>query len=98
MTANNLVYPHPINVYIIKHLGITVDQFCDLYGYSQSTVATWVSRERKIELLPVSFIYDLSLSASKNMDFVYKELLDLQRSYFRYVEMNKRTKMNLEES
>ncbi|EQV44122.1 hypothetical protein EFZG_03991, partial [Enterococcus faecium TC 6] len=29
MSINTFVYSHPINVYIIKYLGITVDQFCE---------------------------------------------------------------------
>ncbi|UDM72710.1 type III secretion system protein PrgN [Vagococcus fluvialis] len=97
MSTNNFVYPHPINVFIIKQLGITVDDFCDIHGYSQSTVATWVSRERKVELLPASFIYAMSLSASKSMDQVYESLIDLQVAYDKYIEENKRTKMNLED-
>ncbi|HFM8235772.1 TPA: type III secretion system protein PrgN, partial [Enterococcus faecium] len=31
MSINTFVYSHPINVYIIKNLGITVEQFCELY-------------------------------------------------------------------
>ncbi|MGG5325769.1 replication control protein PrgN, partial [Enterococcus pernyi] len=40
MSINTFVYSHPINVFIIKYLGVTVDQFCESYGYSQATVAS----------------------------------------------------------
>lgn len=97
MSTNYLVYPHPINVFVFKFVGTTVEQFCDSYGYSQSTVATWVTRERKVELLPSHFVNALSLASSKSMDEVYVILLDLQEEYMNHIEENKRTKKELEE-
>ncbi|EMF0102681.1 type III secretion system protein PrgN (plasmid) [Enterococcus faecium] len=81
MSINTFVYSHPINVYIIKYLGITVEQFCEAYGYSQGTVASWITRQRKIKSLPASFIYDLSLASSTNMSDVYEKLLVLENDY-----------------
>ncbi|MGL9847791.1 replication control protein PrgN [Enterococcus sp. DIV0765f] len=81
MSRNTFVYSHPINVFIIKYLGVTVDQFCESYGYSQGTVASWITRNRRVESLPVGFIYDLGLAASLNMSDVYEKLLILENEY-----------------
>ncbi|KAF3370938.1 hypothetical protein [Enterococcus faecium] len=81
MSINTFVYSHPINVYIIKNLGITVEQFCELYAYPQGTVASWITRQRRIKSLPASFVYDLSLASSLNMSDVYEKLLILENEY-----------------
>ncbi|VFA78199.1 replication control protein PrgN [Enterococcus faecium] len=81
MSINTFVYSHPINVYIIKYLGITVEQFCELHGYPQGTVASWITRQRRIKSLPASFVYDLSLASSLNMSDVYEKLLSLEQEY-----------------
>lgn len=81
MSINTFVYSHPINVYIIKNLGITVEQFCELYAYPQGTVASWITRQRRIKSLPASFVYDLSLASSLNMSDVYEKLLSLEKEY-----------------
>ena len=96
MTTNTFVYPHPINTFIIQQLNYTVQEFCEQFQYPQSTVATWVSRERRIESLPVSFIYSLSLATSKSMDWVYHELLKLQEEYDEHKAKFKRTKKKIE--
>lgn len=96
MSNNIYVYPHAINAYIIGQLGVTVERFCDLHGFVQSTVATWITRERTVEGLPASFIYALSLSANKDMSLVYEDLLKLQDDYTKHVRRNKRTKKNVE--
>ena len=49
MSINTFVYPYPINVFIISRLGMTVEQFCELHGYKQSTVASWVTRNRTVK-------------------------------------------------
>lgn len=95
MTTNKFVYPHPINTFIIKHLNYTVQEFCEQFQYPQSTVATWVSRERRIESLPVSFIYSLSLATGKSMDWVYDSLLVLQEEYDTHRQEHKRTKKHI---
>ncbi|EGO2560795.1 type III secretion system protein PrgN [Enterococcus faecalis] len=92
MPRKTFVYPHPINAYIIKHLGITVEEFCELYAFSQGTVSSWITRNKKIETLPISFIYSLSLSASKTMDQVYSDLLKLQDDYLLHLKRYRRTK------
>lgn len=96
MSINTFVYSHPINVYIIKYLGITVDQFCELYAYPQGTVASWISRQRRIKSLPASFIYDLSLASSMNMTDVYEKLLVLENEYDQYTsKQNKKEKKHI---
>lgn len=95
MANNNFVYPHPINVFIIGQLGITVDQFCDMHGHKQPTVASWITRNRRVDSLPVNFIYSLSLSSGKSMDTVYDELLLLESEYESHLEKNSRTKLEI---
>lgn len=34
MPRKTFVYPHPINAYIIKQLGLTVEEFCELHAFS----------------------------------------------------------------
>ncbi|MEI1233318.1 type III secretion system protein PrgN [Enterococcus mundtii] len=90
MSRNTFVYSHPINVFIIKYLSVTVDQFCESYGYSQGTVASWITRNRRVESLPVGFIYDLGLAASLNMSDVYEKLLILENEYDRFTSNQQR--------
>lgn len=94
MSRNTFVYSHPINVLIIKYLGVTVDKFCESYGYSQGTVASWITRNRRVESLPVGFIYDLGLAASLNMSDVYEKLLILENEYdqFNFKQKQKKKK------
>lgn len=92
MPRKTFVYPHPINAYIIKYLGITVEEFCELHAFSQGTVSSWITRNKKIETLPISFIYSLSLSASQTMDQVYSDLLKLQDDYLLHLKRYRRTK------
>ena len=96
MSINTFVYSHAINAYVIGELGVTVEQFCEMYGFVQSTVASWVRRERLVEDLPVSFIYSLSLAAGKDMSVVYDRLLELQDEYVCFVKVNKRIKKKLD--
>ncbi|BDP82670.1 hypothetical protein EfmAA290_33460 (plasmid) [Enterococcus faecium] len=95
MSINTFVYSHPINVYIIKNLGITVEQFCELYAYPQGTVASWITRQRRIKSLPASFIYDLSLASSCNMSDVYEKLLILENEYDQFNSNQKKKKHRL---
>lgn len=81
MKMNTFVYTHPINMYIIQHLGIPVDTFCTLYDIKQGTISSWITRNKKVETLPANFIYCLSLASSKPMDFVYDQLLNYQEGY-----------------
>lgn len=81
MKMNTFVYTHPVNMYIIQHLGIPVDTFCTLYDIKQGTISSWITRNKKVETLPVNFIYCLSLASSKPMDFVYDQLLNYQEGY-----------------
>lgn len=95
MSTNNFVYPHPINVFVIKQIGVTVDQFCEMYGYAQPTVASWVTRNRKVGSLPVDFIYSLSLAAGIDMDKVYDNLLLLESEYEIHLSEKKRVKKEI---
>lgn len=79
------VYSHVVNVYILRYLGMPVEQFCELYGFNQGTVASWVTRERSVETLPASFIYALFLASSRSMEAIYEELLKLQDDYCCYL-------------
>lgn len=67
-----------------------MDQFCESYGYSQGTVASWITRNRRVESLPVGFIYDLGLAASLNMSDVYEKLLILENEYDRFTSNQQR--------
>ncbi|MBO1122379.1 type III secretion system protein PrgN [Enterococcus casseliflavus] len=89
MSVNTFVYPYPVSVFIIKQLGMSVEEFCELHDYKQSTVATWSYRNRPVGLLPCDFLYCLSLSAGWPMDKVYKELLVLEEQYFRSIDPKK---------
>jgi len=90
MTINTYVYPHPINVFVIRDLGVSLDRLCEMYGFKQSTVASWIHRDRRIESLPVSFIHSLSLASSRSMNTVYSRLLALQDEYDKQLEKNKK--------
>lgn len=68
MSLNTFVYLHSINTYIIKKLGIPVEEFCKLQDLSEGTVSSCIIRNKRIETLPASFNYTLSLSASNTMD------------------------------
>lgn len=96
MSRNILVYPHPINTYIIKQLGMPVEEFCELHSFSQGTISSWISRNKKVESLPSNFLYALSLSANKSMDYIYQNLLDLETEYHNHLELKKRVKAILD--
>lgn len=36
MLIKNYVYSHPVNVFIIGRLGLSVELFCELYGFKGS--------------------------------------------------------------
>lgn len=83
MSVNTYVYPYPINVFIIGGLGMTVEQFCEIHDYRQSTVASWVTRNRSVATLPCDFLYCLSLSSGQSMGSVYDELLALEDKFLK---------------
>ncbi|NQE03542.1 type III secretion system protein PrgN [Enterococcus gallinarum] len=92
MSVNTFVYPYPINVFVIRQLGMSVEEFCELHDYKQSTVATWSYRNRPVSLLPCDFLYCLSLSSGWSMDKVYKELLVLEEIYLESLDPKKEKK------
>ncbi|MEJ4258504.1 type III secretion system protein PrgN, partial [Enterococcus faecium] len=71
MVIKKYVYSHPINVFIIGKLGLSVEVFCELYGFKQGTLSSWITREREVADLPISFLYALSLASGGNMNEVY---------------------------
>lgn len=81
MRIKTFVYPHSINVFIIKHLGMSVEEFCELHNYKQGTVSSWVTRNRTVRTIPCDFLYCLSLSAGLSMDKVYEQLLLLEEEF-----------------
>ncbi|MBO0430849.1 type III secretion system protein PrgN [Enterococcus sp. DIV0660C] len=96
MKLNTYVYPHPVNYFIIETLGMTVEQFAELHNLKQSTIASWVTREKSVESLPASFIYSLSLSAGKDMSAVYNDLLDIQTKKWTSIQGKQRKKERLD--
>lgn len=75
---------HPIKMYIRRDLGITVEQFGKIAGIPQSTLATWIKRERPVEKLPIDFYSALATVAKKNLEEVYRDLLTWQKRYYQY--------------
>lgn len=75
---------HPIKMYIRRDLGITVEQFGKIAGIPQSTLATWIKRERRVEKLPIDFYQALATVANKKIEEVYRDLLKWQQEYSRY--------------
>ena len=75
---------HPIKMYIRRDLGITVEQFGKLAGIPQSTLATWIKRERRVEKLPIDFYSALATVRQQKIEVVYGELLKWQQRYDRY--------------
>ncbi|MEC5317202.1 type III secretion system protein PrgN [Enterococcus casseliflavus] len=90
MSVNTYVYPHPVNVFIISRLGLSVEEFCELHNYKQSTVASWVTRNRAVKALTCDFIYSLSLSSGLSMDDVYRHLLVLEEKFLKSIKPKKK--------
>ncbi|WP_142425270.1 type III secretion system protein PrgN [Enterococcus casseliflavus] len=90
MKVNTFVYTHPINMYVIQHIAMPVETFCDLYGFKQGTVSSWITRNKTVDSLPVNFIYCLGLASSKPMDFVYQKLLDYEEPYLKRKRIKRR--------
>lgn len=97
MRMKNYVYSHPVNAFIIGELGISVEVFCELYGFKQGTLSAWVTRERAVSEFPISFLYALSLAAGETMDKVYDRLCEFEKSYSDFKKFNakKRKKKRL---
>lgn len=75
---------HPIKMYIRRDLGITVEQFGKLAGIPQSTLATWIKRDRRVEKLPIDFYSALATVRKQKIELVYGKLLEWQQRYDRY--------------
>jgi hypothetical protein len=87
MTRYAIIYSHPIDSYISRYLDLTIEQFSERYDYHPEVITHWTSFGRKIESLPVSFIYDLSKAANSTMSEVYSKLLILQDDYDYFTSM-----------
>ncbi|GCF94889.1 hypothetical protein NRIC_27800 [Enterococcus florum] len=77
---------HPIKMYIRRDLGITVEQFGKLAGIPQSTLATWIKRNRRVEKLPINFYSALAIVGRKKIEVVYADLLSWQQKYDQYIQ------------
>lgn len=88
MRMKNYVYSHPVNTFIIGDLGISVEVFCELYGFKQGTLSAWVTREREVAGLPISFLYALSLAAGDSMDIIYERLCEYEKNYVDFKKIN----------
>lgn len=75
---------HPIKMYIKKDLAMTVEQFGQVAAIPQSTLATWIRRERPVEKLPIEFYAALAKTSNRSIDAVYNDLLRWQQRYMRY--------------
>lgn len=93
MSDKKYVFPHPINVFLIGDQGMPTEKFCSLYGFNQSRISMWITRERRVDELPVNFIYCLSLAAGSSMEDVYNKLLDYEVKY----RSERRRKINIDE-
>lgn len=95
MSLKNYVYSHPVNVFIIGRLGLSVEVFCEFYGFKQGTLSSWVTREKTVASLPIEFLHGLSLASGETMDQVYDCLCVLEQEYIEYKianELRKRKK------
>lgn len=99
VSVKKYVYSHPINVFIIGKLGLSVEVFCELYGFKQGTLSSWITRDREIDDFPVSFLYALSLASGENMNEVYDCLSEYEKEYKEYLKVSapKRNKKYIEE-
>ena len=88
MRIKNYVYSHAINAFIIGRLGMSVEVFCELYDFKQGTLSSWVTREREVADLPLSFLYALSLAAGEPMDQVYDRLCVYEQEYKKFKALN----------
>ncbi|MEE3553442.1 type III secretion system protein PrgN, partial [Pseudomonas aeruginosa] len=71
MSLKNYVYSHPVNVFIIGRLGLSVEVFCELYDFKQGTLSSCVTREKTFASLPMEFLHALSLASGEATDQVY---------------------------
>ena len=77
------VYPHPINVFLIGDLDISIVRFCELTGFKQSTLSSWISRNRAVGHLPVDFLLALQLVSNMSMEEIIDRLLNIEAKYFK---------------
>lgn len=72
---------HPVFIFLKDELKMNLSEFSLISGIPQSTVSTWIERERRIEGLPVYFFVSLSNLANWSLDDVYNQLLCLESEY-----------------
>ena len=77
------VYPHPINVFLIGDLDMSIVRFCELTGFKQSTLSSWISRNRPVGQLPVDFILALHLVSNQSLENIINRLLQIEAQYFK---------------
>lgn len=72
---------HPILVYLKKELKMNLSDFSALSGIPQSTVSTWIQRERELASLPIYFYVALAGIGDYRLDEVYNSLIRLESGY-----------------
>lgn len=72
---------HPIFVFLKKELKMNLSDFSAVSGIPQSTVSTWIQRERELTSLPIHFYVALSDLSDLKLDEVYNILIRLESEY-----------------
>lgn len=80
--VKNYVYSHPVNVFIIGRLGLSVEVFCELYGFKQGLCLLGLPG-KTVASLPIEFLHGLSL-ASGRLWIRYMIVCVLEQEYIEY--------------
>lgn len=72
---------HPILVFLKKDLKMNLSDFSAVSGIPQSTISTWMQRERELTSLPIYFYVALSGVSNLKLDEVYNALIRLESEY-----------------
>ncbi|WP_366533422.1 hypothetical protein ACOJIU_18260 (plasmid) [Carnobacterium maltaromaticum] len=72
---------HPILEFIKKELKMNLSDFSAISGIPQSTISTWIRRERELNSLPIHFYVALADLSNLRLDEVYNKLIRLESEY-----------------
>lgn len=84
MMESNYVHKigkHPILEFLKKELKMNLSDFSAISGIPQSTVSTWIQRERELNSLPIYFYVALADLSNLRLDEVYNKLIRLESEY-----------------
>lgn len=81
MTKVRRIGKHPIFTFLRDELKMNLSEFSVVTGIPQSTVSTWIERERTIETLPMYFFVGLANLGNLSLDQVYNALIVLESEY-----------------